>query len=419
MIPYFLGPESHIEMTYSQAQWIETNLMIGAFCGLPVSMILVQKLGRKNALSVSCLSMSTCWFLIAIANQLWILYVARFGMGLGLNMAYVTMPMYVGEISDKKIRGILSSCTLVFMMVGVLIMYCVGPFVPYIVPPFIAIVLLLCEITFFFFLPESPQRLLEIGQLEKARTSLQIFRGKNDVEAELGQILTSRDKNEPEGMRCLDLFTVPNNRRALTIMSALNSSQCFGCNEILIMNLHEILNYANSVYFDPSLNAIVISAVMLVSSLASSVLVDKLGRKVLLISSTIGSTICLLILASYFNLIYLDYDVDYYSWVPLLSVVSYSILFKLGLGTVSIVITSEIYPQKLKTLGMIIGDATYIVSSVISLQIFFALKTFGMHVPFYFFAAWLFVMIPYIVYQIPETKGKSLNDIQDILAQKK
>ncbi|KAG5880040.1 hypothetical protein JTB14_034848 [Gonioctena quinquepunctata] len=418
MIPYFLSKKTHIKMTRSEAEWLETFLLVGSVVGLPITMYCVDKIGRRKSLMLSTTGLVICWIVIAVANSIEYLYAARFFQGLGLNMAFVAAPMYVGEISHRKIRGFLSSMVFVLMLCGVLTIYCVAPFVPFFVPSVIAGSLLSIEMVVFIFLPESPYFLLTRGRFDEARESLQRFRDDpEEVESELKEMMESVEKEQKaESLTMKDLFLVKNYRKALIIMFILNTSQLFSCYEVILMNLHEILESAGSIYIEPSLAAIIFATIMLVAGIGVCLTIDKFGRKILMIISSILTGFCLLSLAIYFNLKHSGYDMAAVSWIPIVSVMAYAASFKLGLGMVPIVITAEIFACKIKAIGMTAADGVYVMASIVTLQIFLFLKDdFGMHVPFYIFCCCSFMTSIYVSLCVPETKGKSLDEIQDIL----
>lgn len=119
MIPYFLSNKSYIKMTRGEAEWMETILLFGAFSGLPVTAYVTNKLGRKKSLIVACSILILTWIVIAFTTTVLYIDISRFLQGLGLNMAFVAAPMYVGEISHKSIRGLLSSSIYVMSVVGI------------------------------------------------------------------------------------------------------------------------------------------------------------------------------------------------------------------------------------------------------------------------------------------------------------
>lgn len=417
MIPYFLSDKSHIKMTRNQAEWLESYLLFGAFAGLPLTAFVTDKIGRKKSLILACSILVLTWVVLAIGDHVLYLNFARFFQGIGLNMAFVSAPMYVGEISHKSIRGFLSSTIFVWNVLGIVIIYVSGPYLPYYVPSIIANVILIVEIVVFTFLPESPYFLTVKGKHDKAEKSLQKFRHSLNVEKELIEIRTLIQEDNKEGNATIkEMILVKNYRKAFLIMIVLNSGQLFCCSEIIIMNLHEILAAAGSVYVSAATAGILFSLLNLVASTISSLIVDRFGRVKLLIMSVVLTSICLFLLALYFNLKNNGFDITSYSWLPIITVMTYGVVFKIGLGMVPIVMTSELFASRIKSFGMTFADGVYIASSVLTLQIFFALRdNFGLHVPFYVFCGCSILVLLFVLYEVPETKGRSLDEIQRIL----
>lgn len=417
MIPYFLSEESHIKMTRHQAEWMESLLLIGAICGLPVTAYVTDKIGRKKSLILACSILVLTWTVIAVADRIEYLDIMRFLQGLGLNMAFVAAPMYVGEISHRSIRGLLSSMIFIMNVLGVVIIYVTGPLLPFYVPCIIANIILVTEVVVFTFMPESPYFLTTKNKHQEAERALRKFRCCSNVDDELTEIRNAIDEdNRQEKAGLKEMLYVKNYRKALLIMTVLNTGQTFCCIEVIIMNLHEILSAAGSIYVSAATAGILFSIMNLITSVVSSLIVDKFGRVKLLILSIIPTSICLFFLALYFHLKITGYDTQSYSWVPIVSVMIYGLVFKLGLGMVPIVMTSELFASKIKSFGMTFADGVYVVSSVLVLQIYFCLRdNFGLHVPFYVFFCCSVMTCFLVIFFVPETKGKSLEEIQRIL----
>ncbi|KAJ8938241.1 hypothetical protein NQ314_011570 [Rhamnusium bicolor] len=355
-IPYLIRNDSHISTTIEVAQWLEPTLMYGSLCGLPLTMYLVNKIGRKKSLLLAALGNLVGWITIALANRIEYLFAVRFLSGMCGNMAFVAVPMYIAEIAEQNIRGLLSSIITLMSHIGCLTVYCVGPFLPFYVSPIIAGSILTLELLIFPFVPESPHFLLYKNRLEEAKKSLKYFRPGVDTEKELKDISESIESQKRERGKIQDLLLVKSNRKALLIMTVLNSGQHLCAYTVILMNMHLILEAAGAKYMEPSTAAILYASVMLLASTITSFQVDKYGRKVLLIISTIMTGVCLFTLAIYFNLKSLNFDVLPVSWIPIVSVMVYAAVFKCGLGVVPIIITSEIFPLNLKAIGMTIAD---------------------------------------------------------------
>lgn len=415
-VPYLISENSHIKTTRYKAEWLETILMLGALCGLPLTIFLVDRIGRKNSLLLASTVNASAWITIAVGTNMTQLMIARFFSGMAGDMAFVAAPMYIAEIADQRIRGFLSGTIYLMMLTGCIIVYSVGPFLPFYVPPAIGATVSSLEVILFRLLPESPYYLLYKHKPEAARKSLQYFRGNADTDKEIMEITKAVERQHKEKGRAQDLLLIKSNRKAVMTMTVLNGGQHFCGISVIVMNLHLILKAAGSIYIDYSIAAIIFSVVMLIAATTACFIVDKYGRKVLLVTSALLSGACLLSIAIYFNLQHNGIDVRNSSWIPTASVMVYAAAFKLGLGIVPIVITSEIFSAKVKAMGMTTADAMYVGWSVVVLQIYQWLeRSYGLHVPFYFFSVCCFAVMLFTICYIPETKGKTLEEIQIML----
>ncbi|CAH0555370.1 unnamed protein product [Brassicogethes aeneus] len=416
VIPILLGEDSPIKTTKHEAEWLETILMVGSFAGLPFTIYSVDKFGRKRSLLIAAFVTLICWISIGLATKIEHLLATRFFCGMAGDMAFVAAPMYVGEIADQKIRGFLSSVIYLMMLVGILMVYSIVPFVPFYVPSIIGGGLVLIQLIVFPFMPESPYYLLYKNKPEEAKAALKKFRQSEDIDDEFMDICKAVERQRTEKGRPQDLLLVKSNRKAFVIMAILNASQHFSGISVLLMNVHIILEAAGTVYIPSSISAILFSIIMLAAATATSFTIDKYGRKVLLCTSSLLAGFCILSLAVYFHLKNIGYDVLPVSYIPIVSVMVYAAVFKLGLGMVPIVLTAELFPAKMKAMGMTLADGMYIIFSIASLQVYQLLSDkYGFHVPFYIFSICCFFTTLFTTLFIPETKGKTLDEIQFIL----
>ncbi|XP_066253127.1 facilitated trehalose transporter Tret1-like isoform X2 [Euwallacea similis] len=417
MIPYFKSNQTHIEVTDKDCEWMETMVLFGASAGLPFTILGVNYLGRKKCMIISAAVGCICWIMILVGKSLAIIFIARFFSGMAGDMCFVAAPMYIAEIADHRIRGFLSAMIYLMMLVGMLLVYTVGSLTPFIYVPIIGIVLTLAQVIFFPLMPESPYYLVYTNKNEDAKKSLVRLRGADaNIDQEIFEIEKAVERQKTDKGRPQDLVLIKSNRRALLIMLILNGTQHFVGISVVFMNLHVILNEAGSVYMKTSTAAIIFAVVLLISASLASAIIDKFGRKVLLILSGVFTGAVLFVIAIYFHLKNLQYDVIVVSWIPAVCIMIYAATFKLGLGLVPIVVTAEIFPTTIKAIGMTIADVIYVVASIISIVIYTSLyESYGMHAPFYMFGICSFLAVFFVYFGVPETKGKTLDEIQLML----
>lgn len=416
VIPILQSDETPVVITHKDEVWLETIYMLGGFAGLPITIYLVDKIGRKRSILLSSACSLVAWILIAVANRVEYLYIARFLTGVAGDVAFVSSPMYIAEIAEQKIRGFLAGLIYIMMLVGTLIVYAVAPFVKIYVSSIVGASFLAFQLCTFTFMPESPYYLLVNNRKAAAAESLRRLRGNVNVENELHEISAAVERQNNEKGRPQDLVLIPSNRKALIIMVVLNIAQHFSSISVILMNLHSILEAAGSIYIETKYAAIIFAVVMLVAAVSAVIVVDKLGRKILLTSSSLLTGSSLAVLATYFAVKNAGYDTTSYSWIPIASVMVYAAVFKYGLGVVPIILLGELFPTSVKAMGMTIADCSYVVFAALSLYIYPLLAiNYGIHVPFFIFAASCIFTAIFCALFIPETKGKTLDEIQFIL----
>ncbi|XP_057665940.1 facilitated trehalose transporter Tret1-like [Diorhabda carinulata] len=417
VIPILMGEDSPLLITEFQGEWLETFVWIGSLSCLPLTMYLADRIGRKNSILLAAFLTLIVWIIIAFAPSIEFLYLARFLAGTASNTAYVSTPMYIAEIAEQKIRGFLSSLIYLMMLLGIFVIYAVVPFIPYWAHCTIGAILAILELIIFPFMPESPYYLVFINKPEEAKKSLKRLRSsKCDIDQELNEIKVAIERQKTDKDKIWDLFIVPSYRKAVIIMFILNGAQHFSSISVLLMNLHIILGAAGSIYMEPSSAGILFAFLLLFAACIASVSVDKFGRRSLLIISSILTGISLLVLAIYFTLKHSGYDTASVSWIPIASVMIYACVFKLGLGLVPIVLGPELFPANVKGYGMTLVDATYVIASLLSLQLYQRLgDNYGLEYPFYVFSICCFFTAIFSYFVIPETKGKTLEEIQMVL----
>lgn len=420
MLPRLEQDDSPIKVTEDDEPWLESILLFAGLVGLPITTYLVDRIGRKQSTLAAACTCVVGWTLIAVANHVIYLYIARFMMGIAADIAFISSPMYIAEIAHKSIRGYLSSIIYVMAYLGTVIIYSIGPYVDFYVPSIVAIVFLVIQIFILPFMPDSPYFLMKKGKTEMARNSLKRLRATDDVDQELNDILSfiEDEKLEKKG-KVSDLFTIPSVRKAIIIMTVLNGGQHFVGYTAIGMNVNTILKSANSKYFNENAATIIFGSLMLLGSVIASLLVDKFGRKTLLILSTVLTGIALMTIGIYFHLMD-DYDLSSISWLPVIALMSFAITFKLGLGVIPIVLTAELFPVKVKAYGMACADGIFVIFGSLSVWIYDFLRkdAGGMFMPFYFFTGCSIITCIFVCLFVPETKGKSLEEVQMILKSK-
>uniref|UniRef100_A0A1Y1L872 Major facilitator superfamily (MFS) profile domain-containing protein n=1 Tax=Photinus pyralis TaxID=7054 RepID=A0A1Y1L872_PHOPY len=415
IIPLLQSPSSPVQISESDVVWIENIYLLGGLIGIPLTIYILDKFGRKNAMLIAAVEYLIAWLLIAFASSVEVIFVARLITGIASDNNFVATPVYIAEISHKKIRGRLGSLIYIMMLIGILLIYSIGPFISIAASSAVGAGIIVVQLLTFSFMPDSPYYLLVKNKKEEARRALQILRSSKDVDDELDEIAKVVEEENKVRGRPKELFTVKSNRKAITIMTVLCFAQHYSSISVMLMNIHMILEDAAAI-IPASTAAIVFAALMLLACTLSAFLIDKVGRKILLLSSSFLTGLSLLVLASYFAIKENNIDVTDYNWVPVAAVMVYAVTFKYGLGLIPIVMTAELFPTNIKALGCTLSDAMYVTAGASSVYLFhFLHRNFGMNVPFFLFGCSCLLVGVFVVFVIPETKGKTLDEIQKLL----
>lgn len=416
MVPKLQEPGSPVKIEEWEIVWLETLLMLGGLAGLPVTIYLVDRIGRKKAILVASFTSFFCWIIIACARRIELLFFARFVIGMAGDVAFVATPMYIAEIADQKIRGFLGGLIYIMVLFGLLTIYVVAPFVKIFISSLVGVFVTLLQMCTFSFMPESPYYLLLKQQKEQATKNLKWLRSSDNVQDELDAISAAVERQQSERGKPQDLILVPSNRKAVIIMTVLNAAQHFSGVSVMLMNLHSILTAAGSVYLDSRTSAIVFAIIMILFSLSAIALVDVFGRKALLTSSSLLTGVSLALLGGYFAVKNAGVDTTSFSWIPIFSVMFYAAVYRFGIGMVPIIMTGELFPTSVKAMGMTYADAIYVLFASAALFTYQALAhTYGLHVPFLLYAASCVLTAIFCMTYVPETKGKTLEEIQLLL----
>lgn len=413
-IPLLKSDNSTITIEDSDVVWIESIYWIGGICGVPISIFLVNSIGRKNSLLASSVLSLIHWIIIVFANHVYYLHLARFITGVSSDISFVAAPMFISELCSPEIRGILTSFTHIMVLIGILLVYAVLPFVSILTSSLIGALFLVIQLIVLPFFPETPYYHCLHHNYDEALKSLQVYRRNTSdsmIEEELEQIITAVKKENAETTNFKDLFLVYVNRKSIIITVVLNGAQHFAGLSVLIMNFQSILDDTMSTH-DPKYVAIIMAVVMLVAASLATTIIDRYDRRTLLTISSILTGIALLLLASYFKLRHLDN----LTYLPIIAIVCYIFSFKLGLAIIPYIIVAEIFPTNTKACGIAISDSSYVIFAALSIHFYqYTLHLYGNFLPIFTFAICSFATAVFVLLYVPETRAKSLPEIQNDL----
>lgn len=268
----------------------------------------------------------------------------------------------------------------------------------------------------FSAMPESPYYFIKSGDVGQAERSLKKLRGRDFFREELDSMSNLVNENMKEQSRWKDLVTVGGNRRGLIILLGIYFTQQFCGSTAIISYAQQIFGAAEG-GMGAEESCILFGSVQLLTSAISSQLVDRLGRKPLLLVSSCGVGLANIIIGAYFFV--KDLDSTYIvgvKFIPIVVIPIFIFSYTIGLATVPFAITSEIFPTNIKS------KATCVIQICVALMTFAVTKLFqvvkdalGEYVAFWGFGALSVAGVIFILILLPETKGQSFAAIQEKL----
>ncbi|KOB75721.1 Solute carrier family 2, partial [Operophtera brumata] len=387
-LPILLGKDSPIETSPDQSSWIASIMIL---CSVPYII---------------------GWILVMLAGNIPTIYVSRLISGLGYGIAYTAAPMYLGEIASNEVRGAMAT----LITFGILSQYCIGPYVTMLGLASFNIAIPILFVVTFSTMPESPYYFIKQGQKDEAEASLKKLRGRNYVREELESMTSLVTEDMKEKGRWTDLITVPGNRKGLIILLGVYFTQQFCGSTAIIVYAQQIFGAADG-GMGPKEACILFGSVQLLTSAISSQLVDRLGRKPLLLVSSIGVGVANIIIGAYF---FLQHEKSEYivniKFIPIVFIPIFIFSYTIGLATVPFAITSEIFPTNIKS------KATCVIQIFVALMTFAVTKLYqvvadnlGNYVAFWGFGVLSIAGVIFILIMLPETKGQSFAAIQSKL----
>ncbi|XP_012287765.1 facilitated trehalose transporter Tret1 [Orussus abietinus] len=402
-----------------EASWIGSLVPLGTVFGAIIAGYLAERLGRKKTLLLCTLPYTIGWILVGTATNIPQLYVARLISGIALAVPFTVLPMYVGEIAETSIRGVLGSFLQLFITIGFLFSYAIGPYVSYVVLCYSCATIPLIFFLCFLPMPESPYYLLSKGRKEDALQNLARLRGKTvqgvQKEAdEMQAIVEEAFRNEAS---MADLFTVKANFKALLFTCALVAFQQFSGIDVMLFYTEEIFISAHST-IPSSISTIVIGVVQVAASVVTPFVVDRLGRRILLVFSGVGETITLGALGLFFYLMEVSkMDTSSISWLPIGCLMVFISTYSVGWGPLPWAVMGEMFASDVKSKASSITVCICWFIAFIITKFFSNVKVaFGSHTAFWIFGVCAALSVVFTIFLLPETKGKTLQQIQNELS---
>ena len=419
-LPHLKSKNSEFSLTPDEASWVASLLSFGAVIGYLLYPQFVDRIGRKYTMLLFSIPQILSWILIFFAKNVFYLYVARLLGGIGYGAAYVVQIIYVGEISEKNIRGMLIIMAKTSFAAGALITVTSGAFLSYEKMNLILLSMPLFFILTFSFMPESPYFYLKHNREKEALKSLSKLRGTKDkktLELEIERIKEDIVKDQISKKHSLrKLFGKKRHRKAFLIALVAILSVIFSGGFTVVAFTQDIVSFSGF-SLKPKYTTILITSLVLISSILISPLPDYFGRKILILSyGAIGALSSATVGLIFFVKLYLEVDISSISWMPLIALAINNISCTVGLYGMSVILSSELFPVEIKSLAVsLLYVANDSLLFLFKLGFYRAIDIFGIYGIFWIFAGFNFLLPLVTFFVMPETKGNTLEEVQKLI----
>jgi SP family galactose:H+ symporter-like MFS transporter len=398
-------------LSSTMEELVVSSVLVGAVVGVAFGGTLADNIGRRKVIILAAVIFILGSIIAALAQAIAWLVAGRVVVGIAIGLASFTSPLYISEVSPASRRGSLVSLNQLAITVGIVLSYLVDfalagiqgwrwMFGLAIIPAAILGMGM-------FFMPDSPRWLMKHDESDKARDVLRRIRGYSNVDGEMKEIQESLGKQSSHWSELFNPLVKP----AMAIGISLAIFQ-------QVTGINTVIYYAPTIFqfagFKSASSAILATmGVGIVNVLMTAVaigLIDRVGRRPLLLTGLIGMAIGLGLLGFAFML---PGQQSILGLIAAGSLMLYVASFAIGLGPVFWLLISEIYPLKIRGLAMSVAtEANWGSNLIIALTFLTLIQLLGETGTFWLYGlvsimAWLFAY-----FRVPETKGRSLEEIE-------
>ncbi|XP_014016062.1 solute carrier family 2, facilitated glucose transporter member 8 [Salmo salar] len=418
--------DPRLQLDKEEASWFGSIVTIGAAIGGLLGGWMVDKIGRKLSLMFCSIPYIFGFTIIIAAQNIWMLYLGRVLTGLASGVTSLVVPLYISEMAHERVRGAMGSCVQLMVVTGIMGVYIAGMSLDWrwlaiccSIPPTLMMV-------FMCFMPETPRFLLSQGKQREAEEALRFLRGPDaPAEWECARIEdASDDQGGSFGMADLK---DPGVYKPLGVgIMLMLFQQLTGINAIMFYaeTIFEKAHFKNS-----DVATVVVAATQVVFTAVAALVMDRAGRKLLLIVSGVFMCLSTAAFGVYFKLSSENHGNSSglclvesplaqnpaadLSWLALSSMGFFITGFSLGWGPIPWLVMSEIFPTRVKGFASSVCVLTNWGSAFIITKTFQNLMDLLTSAgTFWLFSGCCALNIVFTIIFVPETKGKTLEQIQ-------
>jgi SP family arabinose:H+ symporter-like MFS transporter len=406
----------HFGLSAALKGWAAASALVGCIFGAMFAGLVGDRFGRRKSLMLCAVLFSISAIFSAVPQTLTQFVWARFIGGLGVGGASMLAPLYIAEIAPEKIRGRLVSLYQLAIVTGILVVFFVNMLIQgsgdevwnttrgwrwmFASETLPAVVFGLA----LMLVPESPRWLMKAGRKQEAEDILTRTVGREQAEQEIVMIASSMEKEEG---RISELFHKGFRTPLIIGIMLAVFQQLSGINAVMYYST-EIIESTGVSSNSAFMQTVAMGVINLLATFVAIGIVDRVGRKVLLLGGIGVQVVSLAAIGVMFN-------TGGSPYVLLAFILIYVAAFSAAMGPVTWIVLSEIFPNKIRGRAMSIATlflwtVCYLVSQTFPVLVEFL----GIAATFFFFSASCFICLVFIARFVPETKGKSLEEIEQL-----
>ncbi|XP_075987390.1 facilitated trehalose transporter Tret1-like [Anticarsia gemmatalis] len=418
LLPQLKDKDSAFTLSDDRASWIASIIGITHLLGSFLTPPIMEKWGRKIAHFTVILLSLLSWVIITVTANFEMLFAARLLQGLSVGMMSPLRSVLIGEYTSPKNRGAFLTIVSLTQSFGLFFVHLIGSFLSWQMTAVICVAFPFISLVITIYSPESPSWFVAKGRFEDCRQVFHWLRG-NDEDEELeamiqARILFEREKLSEDIVKKFDILTTVRKKEFYKPI-------------ILMMHLHVLINYAGGLtmaaystviiatVIGPEANAyfwmIFLDTQRLAVNIVAVFAINRFKRRTMMFFTGTFSILAQIALAGY---LYFKAYFPSSSWIPIILINLKIIPVALGIMPLPNVIGGEVFPLEYRSIGGTISLASYSATFFLVLQTFTGLvESIGMYGVYLVYGGTLTYCMVVIWLLLPETKGKTLQQIED------
>lgn len=406
-------------MNQDEVSWMAAGGSSGAIISTIFFGFLLDALGRRTALILIAFPQLLSWLILQFTTSPQLVICARLLLGISGGGAFMAAPVFVAEISDDTHRGMFGTFLSLSCNFGILIGFLLAMILDYQDFPPVELGLCFLYTVAVFFIKESPPYLKSKGRPGEARKAFLFYNNQLNEEFEMQVIIADEIENVQK------LENIPQNPEEPAtgvlkywkpVVLALIAGT-FSCapGTFVIIGFTNLIFAESGNDLSPEWSSVVIATIQLIGSYISTFVIERSGRKSLLIFSSFGCSACLFICGGYYYAQTFGTYASSINFIPIVAISLLFLLFSIGLASVPFVLITEILPQHLRGLVFTICMIEMWIIFTVGVRFFLPLKDLiGLHGFMGMFGVICLITFIFIWIAVPETKGKSLGSIAEL-----